>query len=139
MKTQLLLASFLFFSIFSFAQTTKQNIKVSGSCGMCKKHIETAAKEAGATAASWNKDTKILTVSFDTKKTSNKKIQEKVAAAGYDTPDFSATEEAYKKLDECCQYDRTETKKAATKKSTSMNCCDPKKDCCKQGSSCCAK
>jgi periplasmic mercuric ion binding protein len=89
--------SILFFSIVSFqfcsAQTAKsETIKVNGNCGMCKKHIEKSALEAGATAANWDKKTKFL--------------QTAVAAAGYDTQDFKATDSAYNKLDECCQYDR---------------------------------
>ena len=75
-----------------------------------KEHIEKAAKDAGATTASWDKVSKLLTVSFDPAKTSNDKIETSVAAAGYDTEHKQASEEAYKKLDECCQYDR-KTKK----------------------------
>lgn len=90
---------------FAFAQTPT-TIKVSGNCGMCKKHIEKAAKDAGATAADWNKVTKLLTVSFDGTKTSTDKIETAIAGAGYDTEHKEASAEAYKKLDECCQYDR---------------------------------
>ncbi len=140
MKTQsiLLSLSFILFSFFSFAQTktaavTSETIKVWGNCGMCKAHIEKAAKEAGATAATWNKDTKILSVKYDLSRTSNKQIQESVANAGYDTKDFTAKDEAYKKLDECCQYERKATatgKKADKKKAlTSNNCCDKNEVC----------
>lgn len=86
-------------------------IKVAGNCGMCKKHIEKAAKDAGATTANWDKVSKMLTVSFDPSKTSNDKIEIAIAAAGYDTEHKQATEEAYKKLDECCQYERKAKKK----------------------------
>ncbi|MEO8174015.1 MAG: cation transporter [Sediminibacterium sp.] len=113
MKTQstLLTIAFVLFSFFSFAQTKpapakSEAIKVWGNCGMCKGHIEKAAKTAGATAAVWNKDTKILTVKYDISKTSNKQIQEAVAEAGYDTKDLTGNEAAYKNLDECCQYER---------------------------------
>ncbi len=34
------------------------------------------------------------------------KIKKKVAAGRYDTEDMKATEEAYKKLEKCCQYKR---------------------------------
>ncbi|MES2329078.1 MAG: cation transporter [Bacteroidota bacterium] len=118
MKTQstLLTIAFVLFSFFSFAQTKtavkSETIKVWGNCGMCKGHIEKAAKAAGATAATWNKDTKILRVKYEISKTSNKQIQEAVAEAGYDTRDLTGNDVAYKKLDECCQYDR----KASDKK-----------------------
>ena len=135
MKTQsiLLSLSFILFSFFSFAQTktaavTSETIKVWGNCGMCKSHIEKAAKEAGATAATWNKDTKILSVKYDLSKTSNQQIQESIANAGYDTKDFTAKDAAYKKLDECCQYER----KAVTKdqkKALTVNCCGKNEIC----------
>jgi periplasmic mercuric ion binding protein len=101
----------LFFSILSFqfssAQTAKsETIKVNGNCGMCKKHIEKSAMEAGATAANWDKKTKFLQISYDPAITNSAKIQTAVAGAGYDTPDFKASDSAYDKLEECCQYDR---------------------------------
>ncbi len=89
----------------SFAQSKTETIKVSGNCGMCEKHIETAAKKAGAKQAKWDKKTKVLTVTFDEGKTSNDAIQKNVAAAGYDTEKYTGDEKAYKALDECCQYD----------------------------------
>lgn len=109
MKTQNIIVSIalLFISFVANAQTPKQEkVKVYGNCSMCKKHIETAAKSAGASYAVWNADSKILTVKYDAAKTDSKKIQQKVAAAGYDTQDATASKEAYENLDECCQYDR---------------------------------
>jgi copper chaperone CopZ len=108
-KITLLLLSFLTISIFSFAQAPT-TIKVSGNCGMCKKHIEKAAKDAGASNANWDKASKLLTVTFDPNKTNTDKIETAIAGAGYDTEHKEASQEAYKKLDECCQYDR-KTKK----------------------------
>ena len=110
MKTIFVFAAILF-SAFATnsaaAQTIKSEaIKVWGNCGMCKKKIEKAAKTAGATTASWSEDTKELQVTYAVAKTSNIKIQQAVAKAGYDTQDFTATEKAYNKLDGCCQYDR---------------------------------
>lgn len=90
-----------------FAQTKTDKIKVLGNCGMCKKKIETALKVPGVSSADWDKNTKILTVSYDSTKISNDQVQKKVAAVGYDTQKVKATEEAYGKLPECCQYDRT--------------------------------
>jgi len=88
----------------SYAQSRTETIKVSGNCGTCEKHIETAAKQAGASSAKWDKKTKVLTVSYDASKTSNDKIQQKIAATGYDTEKYAGDEKAYKALDECCQY-----------------------------------
>ena len=104
-----LILSFVFVSItsFGFGQTKTENLKVAGECGTCKKKIETAAKKAGATFATWNVDSKELTVKYNSTSTNTAKIQKAIAEAGYDTPDFKATDEAYNKLDGCCQYERT--------------------------------
>lgn len=135
MKTQstLLTIAFVLFSFFSIAQSKpapvkSETIKVWGNCGMCKGHIEKAAKTAGATAATWNKDTRILNVKYDITKTTNKQIQEAVANAGYDTKDLTGNDEAYKNLDECCQYDRKAVAQNS-KKQLVKNCCDKSEIC----------
>ena len=110
MKKKITILSFLLMiGSFSFAQAPT-TIKVSGNCGSCKKHIEKAALEAGATTATWDKTTKLLALTFDANKTSTDKIETAIAGVGYDTEHKVATEEAYKKLDECCQYDRKKKK-----------------------------
>lgn len=107
LKTISLMAVFISLACFGFAQKqASETMKVSGECGMCKKNIEKAAKDAGATYAVWNQDSKILALKYSSKSTSSEKIQQKIADAGYDTPKFKATDEAYNKLEECCQYDR---------------------------------
>jgi hypothetical protein len=107
----------LLFAQLSFAQKiATETLNVSGECGMCKKKIEKAAKDAGATYAVWSTQTKVLTVRYNSLSTNLAKIQQKIAGVGYDTPDYKATDEAYNKLDKCCQYDRD----AANKE---MNCC----------------
>lgn len=89
----------------SFAQTKTETIKVSGNCGMCAKTINKAATKAGAQKASWDKVTKILTVTYDDAKTSNDDIQKGVAAAGYDTEKYTGDDKAYHSLHSCCQYE----------------------------------
>ncbi|MDF2190270.1 heavy-metal-associated domain-containing protein [Paraflavitalea sp. CAU 1676] len=115
MKTQHIVLSLLFVVFASFSVNAqkktdplvkKETFKVWGECGMCKKTIEKAAKDSGATAASWDVDSKKLTVSYSTAKSSNEKIQQAIAAAGYDTRDLTADDAAYDKLHECCKYDR---------------------------------
>lgn len=109
------LFSILFFGIFTFqfsnAQTLQTEIvKVNGNCSSCKKHIEKNALAAGAATANWDKKTKFLNISFDPAVSSSAKIQSAIAGAGYDTQDFKASDSAYSKLDDCCQYDRKELK-----------------------------
>lgn len=106
MKNLFFTICFSVFSVFCLNAQTTQKIKVEGNCGMCKGHIEKAAKEAGAAKAEWDKVAKILSVTFDAAKTSSEKIESAVAAAGYDTENKEASKEAYNKLDECCQYKR---------------------------------
>ena len=106
----------------SQAQTQTKTIKVSGECGTCKKKIEGAARKAGATYASWNLDTKVLTVKYNSQSANTAKIEQAIAAVGYDTPDYIASETAYDQLDDCCKYER---------KSTAAKTCSD--DCMKQG------
>ena len=128
----------------AFAQSKTETFKVSGNCGMCKSKIEKAAKEAGAQSASWNEDTKDLTVTYKTSSTNTAKIQKKIASVGYDNAGAKASDESYKKLHGCCQYDRTES--TSDHHEAHMDCCkDGKctkeghdgKDCCKEGMDCC--
>jgi copper chaperone CopZ len=120
MKSLILSLVFIAIASFGFAQTKSETLKVSGECSSCKKKIESAAKKAGATYAVWDVDSKELTIKYNSTSTNNAKIQKAIAAVGYDTPDFKATQEAYSKLDKCCQYDRdtaaTENKSDSTSK-----------------------
>ena len=124
------IALFVFFSISATAQK-KEEIKVWGNCGMCKKVIETAATNAGATNASWSEETKVLAVAYNSKKTDAGKIQQAIAAAGYDTQDFTAPTEVYNKLHGCCQYERKQVVGAQESK---MDCCKGGK--CEKGKDC---
>jgi hypothetical protein len=96
------------------AQSTSQNFKVLGNCGMCEKTIEKAALKNGAKTASWDEETKVLAVNFDAKKTSADKILKGVAYAGYDNEKYLAPEDAYNNLHSCCKYERAKPKQSAT-------------------------
>lgn len=140
MKTIKIVAAMLLVTALTItvnAQTKTETFKVSGNCGMCKSKIEKAAKEAGAKEASWDADSKQLTVTYKNSSTSAAKIQQKIADVGYDNVGFKATTEAYNKLHGCCKYDR----QAANEAGEVMDCCkDGKcskeghdgKDCCKK-------
>ena len=143
------LTLFMALAAISFAQKAKtEATPVSGNCGMCKSKIEKAAKEAGVKEANWDVDAKVLTVKYNSSSTNAARIQQAVAAAGYDTRDVKTTEEAYGKLHGCCQYDRAISSSDQQK----MDCCkdgkcgkaghdgndcckkdDSKMDCCKDG------
>ena len=81
-----------------------ETIKVSGNCGMCKERIETAAKVDGVTNASWNKDTKMLTLAYNPTVVKSEEVQKKIAAVGHDTEKFKADDKVYAKLPGCCKY-----------------------------------
>jgi periplasmic mercuric ion binding protein len=125
MKSSFVLTIIALFLFTTVSAQKKETVKVWGNCGMCQKTIETAAKSAGATEAEWNTETKMLTVSYKGKKTNLTKIEQAVAAVGYDTQNFTAPDEVYNKLHGCCQYDRKSESSAKAHG-----------DCCKDGSKC---
>jgi hypothetical protein len=156
MKTLKTFFFFLFITIasVSFAQSKSENFKVAGECGMCKKKIEAAAKEAGATYAVWNTDSKMISVTYNSSSTNKAKIEQAIAGVGYDTPSAKATEQAYNKLHECCKYERASTANAASQSCcnvaacTKTACmkdgkCSPDMSCCKEAGcdtkECCKK
>jgi copper chaperone CopZ len=81
-------------------------VKIYGNCGMCKKTIEKAANSDGVAKVDWNKETKMATISYDSKKTNPDEILKRIAYAGYDSDKFTAPDKAYNNLHGCCQYDR---------------------------------
>lgn len=87
------------------AQKVTETIKVAGNCDMCAKKIEAAATTAGAKKAKWNADTKVLTIKYNSKTTTNAAIQKSIAATGYDTEQYDGDMAAYNALHGCCQYD----------------------------------
>lgn len=114
---KLLMAITLLLSVTLSNAQSKNNVtetvKINGNCGMCKKTIETAANNKTANLT-WDVDSKIATVTYDSKKTSLDEILKRVANVGYDNEKFTAPTTAYNKLPGCCQYDRepaTETDK----------------------------
>ena len=114
MKTKVLSLVSLFFlgTSMVFAQAKTEKFEVKGNCGMCETRIEKAAKSVdGVSIADWDQETKMLTVAFDSTKTSVNKVQMAIAEAGHDTPMHKAKDDVYDKLPDCCKYDRTEAKK----------------------------
>lgn len=85
-----------------------QNIKVSGTCSMDKRRIETAAYVVdGIKSANWNEYTQILTVAYSAfKKDVADNVQKKIAAVGNDTEKYRTDNAAYQALPDCCHYER---------------------------------
>ncbi|MDR7216588.1 copper chaperone CopZ [Dyadobacter sp. BE31] len=84
-----------------------ENVKVNGSCALCETRIESAAFEKNISEASWNKETKVASVTYDSKKTSLDAILKKIALAGFDNQSYLAPDKAYAELEACCRYERT--------------------------------
>jgi copper chaperone CopZ len=106
LKISIIAAIMILFATTVNAQgkTSEIKIKTSAVCGMCKKTIEKAlSHEAGVQKSSLNVDSKVLTVSYDSKTTSPDKIRTAIANAGYDADGVKADPKAYKGLDECCK------------------------------------
>lgn len=101
------LVAMLFWSVTATAQdpkTTTIEIKTSAQCSMCKETIEKAmAFEKGVVKANLDVETKVLSVTYKTAKTSPETIRKAVSAVGYDADDVKADEKAYSKLADCCK------------------------------------
>lgn len=109
MKTKILslVGMFLIGTMTLFAGTKTEKIKVNGNCNMCKATIEKAAKSVnGVSKAEWNKETKVMTLEFDSDKTATQNVENAIALTGYDTQSKKATDASYAKLPGCCKYDR---------------------------------
>ncbi len=104
-KISLILALIITFNI-GFAKDGPQvlKIKTSAICGMCKRKIEkNVAFENGIEDVNLDLNSKILTVSYNPKKTNPTKIKKAVADSGYDADEVEATPAAYEKLPSCCK------------------------------------
>ncbi|MFM9909607.1 MAG: DUF3347 domain-containing protein [Chitinophagaceae bacterium] len=99
-----------------------ETVKIYGNCGICETAIEKAANKKKISKADWNKDTKIATITYDSRKTNLNAVLKNIALAGFDNQNFLAPDAAYNKLPDCCKYNRE--KKIAVKSTTT----NPTKD-----------
>jgi outer membrane receptor protein involved in Fe transport/copper chaperone CopZ len=89
----------------SLAQAdVKTDFWVDGVCGMCEERIEKAALIKGVKSASWDVDSKMLTIEFDKGKVKLHQIHEAISKVGHDTKQAKATQEVYDNLHGCCKY-----------------------------------
>jgi periplasmic mercuric ion binding protein len=79
-------------------------IQTSAQCGMCKERIEKSMVfEKGVKALTLDLETKILTVTYNEKKTDPEKLRKAITKIGYDADDLEAEPSAYDKLPDCCK------------------------------------
>lgn len=91
------------------SQIVSKDIFVSGNCGMCKARIEKTAKQVnGVVSATWDEDSKMLKLEFDSSQTSIGEVSQEVAKAGHDTKYSKAEDNVYNNLPGCCQYERAQ-------------------------------
>jgi copper chaperone CopZ len=113
MTISLVMMLAIFTSFQANAQSKKsqtESFKVWGNCGMCEKTIEGSLEISGVSKAKWNQETKMITVSFNSKEITLAEIHKKIASVGYDTELETASDEVYNNLHGCCKYER-KTKK----------------------------
>jgi len=81
-----MLGMILFVSFASCAAPIKnaktETFNVAGNCDMCKENIETAAAKKGIAKADWNVDSKLLTLTKNSKKTTAGEKYKLIAYAG---------------------------------------------------------
>ena len=104
---------------FEANNTITEVFKVYGNCGMCKNTIESSLKnEKGVQSVDWDKETKLIEVTFDESLITLEEIKKRIASVGYDSDEFKAQDSVYDSLPSCCQYER-ETGKSINK----SKCC----------------
>lgn len=85
-------------------KTAELKIKTSAKCGMCKKRIERdLGVSKGIVNSNLNLDDKVVTITYNTKKTSPEKIKEVISKIGYDADEVVANQKSHDALPGCCQ------------------------------------
>ena len=96
-------------------------LKVYGNCGMCKTTIEKAGSKKKLYKTDWNEETKMATITYDSKKSSADEVMKSIALSGYDNVHYLAPDNVYSKLHGCCKYDRESKTAVAGINTTSGN------------------
>lgn len=87
--------------------TEKAEFKVYGNCGMCEARIEKAASGVkGVESADWNRETKMMEVTYHPNQVKLIDIHKAIAAVGHDTDKVKAEDNVYSNLPGCCKYER---------------------------------
>jgi len=89
------------------ATSAELKVKTSAVCNMCKGTIEEAMSyEKGVKKSVLDVKSKILTVTYNPKKTTPEKIRLALSNAGYDADDVLANPKSYKNLPDCCKKEK---------------------------------
>ena len=95
-------------------------IKILGNCDICKAAIENAGSIKKEAIVTWDKDSKMATITFDSKKTNQDEILKRIALAGFDSDQYLAPDNIYAQLPECCKYQRQKKEAAIAMDHTKM-------------------
>jgi hypothetical protein len=103
----ILFALIISISSFLFAQesTVKEaEIKVFGNCASCKNRIEKSLKIKEVKSARWDKQSKMLSITYLSPAITLDSLQQRIAAVGHDTEKYLAADSVYNELPSCCLY-----------------------------------
>jgi copper chaperone CopZ len=106
----LLVALFLFvgFSIAKSNDDKVVKVKTSAICDMCKERLEkNVGLSKGVKEATLDLDTKVMTVTYNAKKTDAEAIKAVITKTGYDADGQEADQKAHDKLPKCCRKTAT--------------------------------
>ncbi len=98
-----------------------ETVKILGNCDACKTAIEKAGNLKNIAVVSWNKDSKMAEITFDSKKTNKDEVLKRIALAGYDSDEYLAPDIAYAQLGECCKYERLKKEPIMAADNTKMD------------------
>jgi copper chaperone CopZ len=111
-------------SIAQIKNAKTETVTINGNCGMCKKTIEKAGNIKDISEVKWDSNSKLATITYDETKTNPDAILKKIALSGYESEKYLASEVAYNKLPNCCQYERNvKTEKANVPELKTKQCC----------------
>lgn len=97
------------------------SVKVLGNCEMCKTRIDASVTKKGVSIGNWNADSKMMSLTFDGKKTTADDLLKLIAYAGHDNEKFMSPDDAYSNLPGCCQYERKKEVVVTAMASTPQN------------------
>jgi len=79
---------------------------IQGNGNSGKTAIENAGYVKNTSQVTWDKDSKIAQIRFDSQKTSLDAVLKQVALAGFDNDSYLAPDKAYQQLEASCSYER---------------------------------
>ncbi len=110
------------FAMQAWAQQTTTRIKVAGNCEQCKTRIEAAAQKVQSiSTANWDEASNQLTINYTGTPEIAQTVEKAIADAGHDTEHMPTNDKAYKKLPDCCKYERLQKSTSQMGKVQTLN------------------